>query len=130
MLVSTDLVNGNGTVYVVGTHGELHAFASSAELGRDGYDLVGRHRDQPGGAHRWVDGGGRGWVASALATSADRAIVDSEGAYYVFAGGPPFSRPNAALATIRTADAARALTGTVNRAQESVRSLTGGCSSP
>ena len=115
-LLSTDLVNGKGTVYVVGTDGELHAFASSAQLGTDGYDpaLVITVTSLAGltvGSTAGVEGP----AASALATSADGAIVDSKGAYYVFAGGRAFSIPNAALASIRKADAARVLTGTVDK---------------
>lgn len=64
--------------------------------------------------------GAEGSAANALSTSADGAIVVSGGAYYVFAGSRAFGIPTPAfLATVKTADKAKALSGTVSTAQKS-----------
>jgi hypothetical protein len=64
--------------------------------------------------------GSEGAAANALATSADGAIVQSSGAYYVFAGGRAFGVPNpTSLTTIRKADKAKTLSGTVTSTAKS-----------
>ncbi len=118
-LVSTRAVNGNPTIYVAGTDGQLHGFSTSAQFFQDGYDAAlvvivpGL-----GGASVGPSAGQEGMAATALATRADGAIVDSGGTFYVFAGGRAFgiSTPSA-LATLRAADHATALAGAVGGAE-------------
>jgi hypothetical protein len=114
-LLSTAPVNGDSTVYVVGTDGELHSFASTAQLTAFGYDpeMVVPVASVAGLTIGAV-AGVLGSAVSALATSADGAIVDSSGSYYIFVGGRAFAIPGpAALATVQASDVAKVLFGTV-----------------
>jgi hypothetical protein len=126
-LVFTRPVTGNSTIYVVGTDGDLHGFATPAQFLGDGYDpaLVVTVTSLSG-LTIGKTAGSEGASANALSTSADGAIVASSGAYYVFAGGRAFGVPNpAALLTIRKADKAKALSGTVTSAQTGATAANG-----
>ena len=120
-LVFTRPVNGSPTIYVVGTDGELHGFASPAQFVADGYDpalvvTVPTVRGLAIGA----TAGSEGAAADALSTSADGAIVASSGVYYVFAAGRAFGIPSpTSLRTVKEADRAKALTGAISAAQVS-----------
>ena len=109
------IVYDNPTIYVVGTDGELHGFATPAQFLRDGYDpadviTVPNLGRITVGATAGVEGA----AANALATTANGAIVDSSGTYFVLAGGRAFGIPNpTALKRTEAADAARPLSGAV-----------------
>jgi hypothetical protein len=120
-LLFTRPVNGSATIYVAGTDGELHGFATPKQFAAEGYDpalvvtvtsLGGLAVGRPAGAE--------GAAGNALGTSADGSIVDSSGAYFVFAGGRAFSIANPTeLKAIRHADKANEIRGTVTTAQKS-----------
>jgi len=90
-LLFTSPVNANPTIYVVGTDGQLHGFSTPAQYLSDGYDtaLVVTVPDL-GGLTVGSTVGVEGPAVTALATSADGAIVNSSGTFYVFAGGEAF----------------------------------------
>ena len=120
-LLFTRPVNGGATIYVAGTDGELHGFATPKQFAADGYDpaLVVTVTSL-GGLVVGRSAGSQGAAGNALGTSADGAIVDSSGAYFVFAGGRAFAIPNAAaLAAVRKADKAKEVNGIVTTAQKS-----------
>jgi hypothetical protein len=106
---------GHSTIYVV-VGGELYGFAGPAQFVADGYD-PGQVITVPslgGMAVSPTSAGANGSAATALATAANGAIVDSGGTYYVFAGGRAFGVPSAAaLRSIEATDAARPLAGPV-----------------
>ena len=136
-LISTYAVNGNATIYVVGTDGQLHGFSTPKQYKADGYDTalnttvttrVDDHREH----HR-----SPGCRRDGLATSSDGAIVDSSGTYYTFGGGRALGIPTPArLALVPKYNTATVLTGTVTTTQKqasmargtllSVGSTTGG----
>ena len=112
MTVSTRPVNGNATIYVVGTDGQLHPFATPAQFGGDGYNgalvitvpNLGGLSVGPNAAN----------TLTALATRADGAIVNSSGTFYTFAGGRAFGIPTpAALQQVRKTNPATELQGSV-----------------
>ncbi len=119
-LLSTAPFNGKNTVYVVGTDGELHAFASTADATGDGYDQalvvdVPSLEELTVGSTAEAEGA----AADALATSADGAIVDSAGTHYIFAGGRAFSILSAAaLVTLEATDPAQVVAGAVTNDQQ------------
>jgi hypothetical protein len=97
-LISTYAVNGNATIYVVGTDGEVHGFSTPKQLISFGYDTrtnvttnnlggmtVGSTEGQLGAAK-----------GNAYATSSDGAIIDSSGTYFTFVGGRAFGIPTPA----------------------------------
>ena len=114
-------VNGNPTIYVVGTDGDLHGFATPAQFVGGGYDpALVVTVPSVSGITVGAPAGQEGAAANALSTSADGAIVSSAGAFYVFAGGHAFGIPNpATLERIRKSDKAKALSGSVSPAQKS-----------
>lgn len=118
-LISTGPVNGNWAIWAVGDDGELHGFASPKQFHADGYDAALTVTvPNFGGVVQGETVGKAGAALSALATSADGAIVSSYGTYYVFAGGRAFGVPSPAkLAALRAADRATPLSGTVSTAQ-------------
>jgi hypothetical protein len=118
-LVFTRPVTGIKTIYVVGTDGDLHGFATPAQFLGDGYDAaLVVTVTSVSGLTVGATAGSEGASANALATTADGAIVVSSGAYYVFAGGKAIGVPNpTSLTTIMKADKAKALSGTVTSAQ-------------
>lgn len=117
-LVSTRAVNGDPTVYVAGADGELHGFASAAQLRAYGYDpaLV---VTVPGLSGLTVGApvGRLGSAADALSTSADGAIVGFGGRWYVFAGGRAFPVLSSLLPELQRLDTATPLLGVVSSAQ-------------
>ncbi len=126
-LLSTGPVNGNWAIWVVGTDGQLHGFASPSQLLADGYDaaLVVTVPNL-GGLPQGAAAGRLGAAANALATSADGAVVAFGGTYYVFAGGRAFGVPSPArLAALRASDRATVLAGTVSAAQGDAPVATG-----
>jgi hypothetical protein len=116
VLVFTRPVNGNDTIYVVGTDGQLHGFATPSQFVRDGYDpgLVVTVPNLGG----LTTGSNAGATLTALATKADGAIVNSSGTFYTFAGGKGFGIPTqAALQEIRETNTAQELQGSVSAAE-------------
>jgi len=120
-LLTTRPVNGVATVYVAGTDGRLHGFATPEQFLDDGYDqavvvtvpaLTGLVVGSTAGAE--------GPAANALSTSADGAVVAASGSYFVFAGGHAFGIPTpAALVKVRRSDKARTLSGPVSSGERS-----------
>lgn len=109
------IVYNNPTIYVVGTDGELHGFATPAQFLGDGYDpadvitVPNRGRLTVG-----ATAGSEGASLNALATGSNGAIVDSSGTFYVLAGGRAFGIWNpAVLRAIEATDTARPLLGIV-----------------
>jgi hypothetical protein len=116
VLVFTGPVNGNRTIYVVGTDGQLHGFATPSQFVHDGYDpaLV---VTVPNLGSLTV-GSNAGTTLTALATRADGAVVDSSGTFYTFAGGKGFGIPTqASLLQIRKTNPAEELHGSVGPAE-------------
>jgi hypothetical protein len=109
------IVYNNPTIYVVGTDGQLHGFATPTQFLRDGYDpadviTVPNHGGITVGATAGVEGA----AANALATASNGAVVDSSGTYFVLAGGRAFGVPNlAALKSVEAADLAKPLVGAI-----------------
>jgi hypothetical protein len=118
-LITTNAVNGNGTIYVVGTDGQLHGFATPAQYLGDGFDpALNVTVPTINGMTVGTTAGAEGTGLSALTTAADGAIVDSSGTYYVFQGGRAFGIPTPTwLATVRAADKATPLSGSVTSTQ-------------
>ena len=122
--VFTQPVNGNVTIYVVGTDGELHPFATPGQFLDDGYDpaLVITVPNLGG----LTVGSNAGTVLTALATKADGAIVNSSGTFYTFAGGKAFGIPTpAALVEVRKTNSAQELQGSVASADTGAPIATG-----
>jgi hypothetical protein len=117
-LLTTQRINGNATIYVVGDNGELYGFASVAQLLGEGFDpaLVVTVTNLDGLTVSAESAAKAGLTA--LSTASDGAIVASGGTYYVFAGGRafPISSP-ALLAAARVTDRAKPLAGTVTKAE-------------
>ena len=110
--VFTQPVNGNVTIYVVGTDGELHPFATPTQFLQDGYNgaLVITVPNLGG----LTVGSNAGNTLTALVTKADGAIVNSSGTFYTFAGGRAFGIPTpAALQEVRKTNSAVELQGSV-----------------
>ena len=137
-LISTYAVNGNATIYVVGTDGELHGFSTPKQYKAAGYDgALNTTVNTTGGMTIGSTIGVLGANGTALATSSDGAIVDSSGTYYTFGGGRALGIPTPArLALVQMHNTATVLTGTVSTTQKqaslasgvllSVGSTTGG----
>lgn len=126
-LLTTRPVNGQATIYVVGTDGNLHGFSTPSQFLNDGYDpaLVVTVTSL-GGLTIGASAGVEGSAANALATTSDGALVDSSGTYYVFAGGRAFGiATTTALARIKKADKAKPLSGSVTSAQETATVASG-----
>ncbi len=112
------IVYNNPTIYVVGTDGLLHGFATPAQFLGDGYDPADVIT-VPNGGHLAVGAtaGSLGLTANALATASNGALINSSGTFYVLAGGRAFGIGSlAALRAIEAADTARPLSGTVGPA--------------
>ena len=113
--VSTREVDGNTTIYVVGTDGELHPFATPGQYLHDGYDpAMVITVPNLGGL---TVGSNAAAGLTALATRADGAIVNSSGTFFTFAGGKAFGIPTpAALMQVRKTNSAADLQGSVTSA--------------
>ena len=111
VLISTT----NPTIYVVGSDGQLHGFATPAQFLTDGFDPADVITvTSLGGLTVGTTAGVGGAADNALSTSANGAIVNSSGTYYVFAGSKAFGIPNpAALTAVMAGDTATPLTGSV-----------------
>ena len=126
-LLTTRAVNGDATIYFAGTDGELHGFSTGNQLSSDGYDpALVVTVPSLGSLRVGSTAGEEGAAASARATRADGAIVDSSGTFYVFAGGRAFgiSSP-AGLQRVQKADKAKVLTGSVGVGQTSTAIASG-----
>jgi len=112
---SVIIVYNNPTIYVVGTDGNLHGFATPAQFLGDGYDPADVITvPNISGLTVGATAGSLGTAVTALATAANGAIVDSSGTYYVFAGGKAFGIPTPAwLAAVQAGDTATPLSGTI-----------------
>lgn len=118
VLVTTNSVNGNGEIFVAGTDGELHGFATPAQLLSDGYDarLVVTITSLGG----LKVGAPAADTDSALATKADGALVDSSGTLFTYAGGRAFEiGSQTSLQKIRPFNKAVVLNGAVPPADSS-----------
>jgi len=112
------IVYNNPTIYVVGTDGLLHGFATPAQFLGDGYDPADVIT-VPNYGHLSVGAtaGSLGQLGNALATASNGALINSSGTFYVLAGGRAFGMGSvAALRGIEAADTARPLSGTVGPA--------------
>ena len=126
-LMFTRPIDGVATIYVVGTDGELHGFSTPKQFGAGGYNgaLVVTVTNL-GGLKIGSTEGVEGASGSALATSADGAIVLSGSDYYTFAGGRAFSITSGSqLSTIKKTNKSTIIKGTVTTAQKSA-SVAGG----
>jgi hypothetical protein len=114
-LLSTRPVNGAATLYVVGSDGELHGFATPKQFIGDGYDpALVVTVPSVSGLSIGPSAGSQGSAGNALATAADGAIVVSSGTYYVLAGGRAFAVPGPSkLAAVQRSDKAQVLSGDV-----------------
>jgi hypothetical protein len=112
------IVYNNPTIYVVGTDGILHGFATPAQFLGDGYDPADVITvPNEGRLAVGATAGSLGTLGNALATAANGALIDSSGTFYVLAGGRAFGiASKAALGRIEAADTARPLSGTVGPA--------------
>ncbi len=120
-LLFTRPIDGTATIYVAGTDGELHGFATPKQFVSDGYDpalvVTVTNLAQLGVG---ASAGSQGAAGNAFSTNSDGAIVASGHAFYLFAGGGAFGIPTAAkLAAVRKTDRAHTLKGTVAPAQTS-----------
>jgi hypothetical protein len=118
-LLFTRPIDGTATIYVVGSDGELHGFASPKQFLADGYDpalvvtVAGLGQLGVG-----ASAGSEGGAVNAFTTGADGAVIISAGAFYLFAGGRAFGIPTVAkLAAVRKTDKAHALSGRVGSTQ-------------
>jgi hypothetical protein len=99
-LITTQTVNGNPTIYVVGTDGQLHGFSTPAQLRSTGYDAsLNVTVSSLGGMTVGNTVSVEGSAASAFATSADGAVVNSSGTIFTFAAGRAFGIPTPASLT-------------------------------
>jgi hypothetical protein len=112
------IVYNNPTIYVVGTDGVLHGFATPAQFLGDGYDPADVITVPNGGRLAvGATAGSLGPAGNALATAANGALIDSSGTFYVLAGGRAFGiASEASLQHVEAADTARPLSGTVGPA--------------
>ncbi len=126
-LISTYAVNGNATIYVVGTDGELHGFSTPKQYKANGYDTaINTTVNTTGGMTIGSTIGVLGANGTALATSSDGAIIDSSGTFYTFGGGRALGIPTPArLALIQMHNTATVLTGTVTTTQKQASLVSG-----
>ena len=110
--VFTQPVNGSPTIYVVGTDGQLHPFATPTQFLQDGYN--GANVITVPNLGGVSVGSNAGKTLTALVTRADGAIVNLSGTFYTFAGGRAFGVPTAAaLLELRKTNSAVELQGSV-----------------
>ena len=126
-LITTNTINANATIYYVGTDGQLHGFATGPQFTGNGYDpALTVTVPTLGGMTVGATAGAAGTAATAFANTADGAIVDSSGTYYVLDGGRAFGIPTQAwLTTVRKYDLATPLTGAVGSVLTSAAFATG-----
>ncbi len=99
-LISTYAVNGNATIYVAGTDGQLHGFSTPKQLISYGYDTrINVTTNNLGGHTVGSTEGALGAAkGNAYATASDGAIIDSSGTYFTFVGGRALGHPDAGQA--------------------------------
>lgn len=126
-LLTTYTVNGDPTIFVVGTDGELHGFSTPKQFLGDGYDSrVNVTVNTHGGMTVGSTAGVAGAAVTAFATTADGAIVQSGTTVYTFAGGRAFGIPTPTrLNQLRNTNKAVQLTGTVTSTQTSAAIASG-----
>jgi hypothetical protein len=105
----------NPTIYVVGSDGLLHGFATPAQFVGDGYDPADVTTvSNLGKMGLGATAGAEGAATNALATRSSGAIVDSSGTYFVLAGGRAFGIASpSALGQVEATDRARPVVGAV-----------------
>ncbi len=118
-LMSTAVVNGNHTIYVVGTDGQLHGFSTPKQYKSFGYDpAVNVTVPNLTGLTIGSTVGVEGAAANACSTSADGTIAVTSPTYYVFAGGRAFGIPTQSrLTQIRKTNTAVMLTCPISTTQ-------------
>ena len=111
-------MDGDATIYVVDPSGNLYGFANPAQFRSAGFDWATVVTvPSLGTLNISAESAGAAGV-TALTTISDGAIIDSNGVYYIFAGGKAFVFQNrAALSAARKTDGAQVLSGTVTAAQ-------------
>ena len=118
-LVFTKPVDGNPTIYVAGTDGELHGFSTGKQFLDNGYygaPVV--TLPNLGGVKIGSTVGVAGSAVTALATKADGAIINSSGTFFTFAGGRAFGIPTQSqLLRIKAGNPAKELPGSIGSAQ-------------
>ena len=126
-LLTTYTVNGDPTIFVVGTDGQLHGFSTPKQFLSDGYDSrVNVTVNTHGGMTVGSTAGVAGAAVTAYATSADGAIVKSGTTVYTFAGGRAFGIPTPTrLDQLRKTNNAVQLTGTISSTQTSAAIASG-----
>ncbi|HET9058882.1 MAG TPA: hypothetical protein VFN61_03090 [Acidimicrobiales bacterium] len=124
---TTIMAYNNPTIYVVGTDGQLHGFATPAQFSGDGYDGADVITVSGlGGITVGATVGSVGTAANAASTMANGAIVNSSGTFYVYAGGKAYGIPTAAaLMSVIAGDFATPITGSVTSAQTGATSRNG-----
>ncbi len=117
-MVTTSSVDANPTIYVQGTDGALHGFASLHQFLSGGFDpalvvSLGSLGNAPvsalsaGAAH-----------LDALSTASDGALVISGHTWYVLAGGRAFGIPTPGqLLALRQADGAEPVAGNLSASE-------------
>ena len=116
-LVTTSSVDANPTIYVEGTDGRLHGFASLHQFFSGGFDpalvvSLAALGNAPVSATTVGPAG-----LTAFSTLSDGALVVSGHTWYVFAGGRAFGIPTPGqLLALRQTDTALPLVGTVTTA--------------
>jgi predicted outer membrane repeat protein len=85
------VVHNSPEIYVVGTDGMLHGFATPGQLTGNGYDgALVITVPNLGGMAVAAPVGQLGSAANAASTAADGSIVNQDGTFYVLAGGHAF----------------------------------------
>jgi hypothetical protein len=90
------IVAGKPTIYVVGTDGDLHGFASPTQIFALGFDAAFTITVPSLGGLTVSTSDVAQAGLTGFSTSSDGAIVNSSGTFYVFAGGKAFGIPGAA----------------------------------
>jgi hypothetical protein len=108
----------HATLYVAGTNGKFHGFASRSQFLAGGFDpAMVVTVPGLGGAPVAASSAGAAHI-TALSTKADGALVVSGHSYYVFAGERAFPVPTSAdFARLRKADKASPLRGAIGSAE-------------
>lgn len=124
---TTIVAYNNPTIYVVGTDGQLHGFATPAQFLGDGYDAaVVITVPGTGGLTVGATAGSLGASGNAAATMADGAIINDSGTFYVYAGGKAFGIPGPiALQTVLAGNFSTPITGTVSSSATSATPMNG-----
>jgi hypothetical protein len=90
------LIIDNGTVYVVGTNGELYGFATPAQVFAGGFDAADVITVPSLGGLTVNSSTAAAAGLTGFNTESDGAIVNSGGTFFIFAGGKAFGIPTTA----------------------------------